>query len=440
MFKHYSDFGEELMTQQSIHLTDLREQLLHSFEATREMTNTLVEPLETEDFTIQSIPDVSPPKWHMAHTTWFFETFILKEYQEGYKSFHEEFEYLFNSYYESVGSYFPRHARGLLSRPSIDKVRRYRSDIDKEMIALIQEIDESKLQSVAELVEIGLNHEQQHQELLMTDIKYNFSVNPLYPVYRSLEGNSTAKATPLEWVTFEGGLIETGMNEADGFSFDNERPVHKVWLEPFKLATRTVTNGEYMEFINAGGYEQAIYWLSDGWATVRKENWTAPLHWVKKDGEWYAFTLHGLVPINKEEPVTHISYYEAEAYASFVGKRLPSEAEWEVAVRDQPIAGNFVEDGNYHPVATMKEEEGQIKKAYGDVWEWTKSPYMPYPGNKPLDGALGEYNAKFMSSQMILRGGSCVTSQSHIRPTYRNFFGPEKRWQFTGIRLAEDGE
>ncbi|MBN8207686.1 ergothioneine biosynthesis protein EgtB [Bacillus sp. NTK071] len=428
------------MVQQSIQTTELRNQLLHSYETIRMMTNKLVEPLETEDYTIQSIPDVSPPKWHMAHTTWFFETFILKEYCESYRSFHEEFDYLFNSYYESVGSFFPRHSRGLLSRPSIEKVRSYRKDIDEEVIRLIIEADEKKLVDISGLIEIGLNHEQQHQELLMTDIKYNFSINPLKPVYRELEMNSDGKASPLEWVSFEGGLVETGINEEDGFSFDNERPVHKVWLEPFELATRTVTNGEYLAFIEDGGYQRAEFWLSDGWSTVKNQNWEAPLHWEKKDGEWYNFTLHGLVPVNREEPVTHISYYEAEAYASWVGKRLPTEAEWEVAVRDQPITGNFVEDGVYHPVASVKNDEGQLQKAYGDVWEWTKSPYMPYPGNKPLDGALGEYNAKFMSSQMILRGGSCVTSQSHIRPTYRNFFAPDKRWQFTGIRLAGDVE
>lgn len=428
------------MVQQSIQTTELRNQLLHSYETTRMMTNKLVEPLETEDYTIQSIPDVSPPKWHMAHTTWFFETFILKEYNESYRSFHEEFDYLFNSYYESVGSFFPRHSRGLLSRPSIDKVRRYRKDIDEEITQLINLADETLLVEIAGLIEIGLHHEQQHQELLMTDIKYNFSINPLKPIYRELESMETTKASPLEWLSFEGGLVETGINEGNGFSFDNERPVHKVWLEPFDLATRTVTNGEYLAFIEDGGYKRAEFWLSDGWSTVKNQSWEAPLHWENKDGEWYNFTLHGLVPVNNEEPVTHISYYEAEAYASWAGKRLPTEAEWEVAVRDQPIEGNFVEDGVYHPVASVKNGEGQLQKAYGDVWEWTKSPYMPYPGNKPLDGALGEYNAKFMSSQMILRGGSCVTSQSHIRPSYRNFFAPDKRWQFTGIRLAGDVE
>ena len=301
------------MEQHSIHLTELRAKLIHSFEAVRTMTNTLVNPLETEDFTIQSMPDVSPPKWHMAHTTWFFETFILKEYKPDYRSFHEEFDYLFNSYYESVGRYFPKDSRGLLSRPSIDKVRHYRKDIDEEITELIQELDESNLIEVADLIEIGLNHEQQHQELLMTDIKYNFSINPLNPVYRQLESVDTGEATPLEWVSFDGGLVETGISEDDEFSFDNERPVHKVWLDPFKLATRPVTNREYLEFIEDGGYKRAEFWLSDGWATVKNENWKAPLHWEERDGEWHTFTLHGLVPVNKEEPVTHISYYEAEA-------------------------------------------------------------------------------------------------------------------------------
>ncbi|MCA0987474.1 ergothioneine biosynthesis protein EgtB [Guptibacillus algicola] len=426
------------MVQQSMETTELRNALLTSYHTIREMTTTLVQPLETEDYTIQSHADVSPPKWHMAHTTWFFETFILKKHNDSYSSFHEEFEYLFNSYYESVGSFYPRHARGLLSRPSINKVKQYRKDIDEEIETLIQSLDETKLAEVAGLIEIGLHHEQQHQELLMTDIKYNFSINPLKPVYRDRKAKTHSEATPLEWASFNGGLVEIGIDEGDDFSFDNERPVHKVWLEPYELATKTVTNEEYLAFMEDGGYERAEFWLSDGWTTVKNEGWKAPLHWEKKDGAWYTFTLHGFVPVNNEEPVTHISYYEAEAYASWAGKRLPTEAEWEVAVRDQPISGNFVEDGIYHPVAATKKDEGLIKKAYGDVWEWTKSPYMAYPGNKPLDGALGEYNAKFMSSQMILRGGSCVTSQSHIRPTYRNFFGPEKRWQFTGIRLAGD--
>ncbi|WP_270181322.1 ergothioneine biosynthesis protein EgtB [Alkalihalobacillus sp. CinArs1] len=423
---------------QHIESTELRNHLRKSYRDVREMTMKLVQPLETEDYVIQSHPDVSPPKWHMAHTTWFFETFILKDYRENYVSFHEEFEYLFNSYYESVGSFFPRHSRGLLSRPGVEKVKQYRSDIDSEISLLIEELDEKKLREIANLIEIGLHHEQQHQELLMTDVKYNFSINPLKPIYLELETTTKDVAPPLEWARFEGGLFEIGIDEGERFSFDNERPVHKVWLNPFELATRTVTNGEFLAFIEDGGYERAEFWLSDGWATVKNQQWKAPLHWEERNGEWYTFTLHGFVPLNKEDPVTHVSYYEAEAYASWAGKRLPTEAEWEVAVRDQPISGNFVEDGIYHPVASIKDDEGQIKKAYGDVWEWTKSPYMAYPGNKPLDGALGEYNAKFMSSQMVLRGGSCVTSASHIRPTYRNFFGPDKRWQFTGIRLAGD--
>ncbi|WP_347550161.1 ergothioneine biosynthesis protein EgtB [Pseudalkalibacillus hwajinpoensis] len=428
------------MSQTSLQVNKLREQVLQSFKKTRLMTNQLVETLETEDYTIQAIPDVSPPKWHMAHTTWFYETFILKAYKENYISYHKEFDYLFNSYYESVGSYFPRSSRGLLSRPSIDKVRNYRRDVDEEIVSLLTNLDEKKLKEVAKLIEIGLNHEQQHQELILTDVKYNFSINPLKPVYRERDTMNSDESSPMDWVSFDGGLVEVGVNEEDGFSFDNERPVHKVWLEPFKLATRTVTNGEYLAFMEDGAYGRPEFWLSDGWATVNDQGWKSPLHWEKKDGEWFQFTLHGLVPVNLNEPVTHVSYYEAEAYASWAGKRLPSETEWEVAVRDQPISGNFVEDANYHPIASLKEDEGQIKKAYGDVWEWTKSPYMPYPGNKPLDGALGEYNAKFMSSQMILRGGSCATSQTHIRASYRNFFGPDKRWQFTGIRLAGDAK
>jgi ergothioneine biosynthesis protein EgtB len=402
----------------------------------RKFTEHIVEPLETEDFVIQATPDVSPAKWHLAHTTWFFERFVLIPNDPAYRAFKPEFDHLFNSYYETIGKPFPRPSRGLLARPTTAEVIDYRHYVEEHILNLLDRRDDALLSKIGPIIEIGLNHEQQHQELLFTDIKYNFFINPLRPIYREAK-ESAASASPFIWQRFEGGLIEIGHN-GNGFSFDNEGPRHKVWLDPYGIASRPVTNGEFMAFIEDGGYEEVKYWLSDGWTTVKEEGWKAPLYWEKIDGTWHYFTLFGIRKVDENEPVAHVSYYEAAAYASWAGKRLPTEAEWETAFAKEEIKGNFAESGHYHPSSSEKTKHSGLTKGYGDVWEWTMSPYMPYPGNKPLEGALGEYNAKFMANQMVLRGGSCVTPSSHIRLTYRNFFQPEKRWQFSGFRLAED--
>ncbi|RBW70709.1 ergothioneine biosynthesis protein EgtB [Bacillus taeanensis] len=401
----------------------------------RKFTEYLVEPLTIEDFVIQAIPDVSPPKWHLAHTTWFFERFILMSYSSTYKEFNSLFDHLFNSYYVTIGNPFPRHQRGLLSRPTVKEVMEYRCYVEENLMDLLEHADEELLNKIESLIELGLQHEQQHQELLLTDMKYNFSINPSSPVYREKKESKDESCPPLKWHQFEEGLVEIG-HEEKGFSFDNERPRHKVWIERYMLASRPVTNGEFIEFMEDGGYHSPQYWLSEGFAAVKEQNWEAPLYWKKIDGKWYYYTLSGLREVNKAEPVCHVSYFEADAYARWAGKRLPTESEWEHALSLRELKGNFAESGFFHPHAQY--DERKFKKTYGDVWEWTMSPYSPYPGNKPLAGALGEYNAKFMCNQLVLKGGSCATPSSHIRPTYRNFFHPDKRWQFTGFRLAGD--
>ncbi|MFZ3579550.1 ergothioneine biosynthesis protein EgtB [Virgibacillus sp. DJP39] len=405
----------------------------------RKYSEQLVEPLEIEDLIVQADTHVSPSKWHLAHTTWFFETFILKNYLSNYTVFHKDFNYLFNSYYETVGKFHPQKARGLITRPTVSETFSYRKYVDDHILSLIEIKNQVDVEKIRQLVEIGLNHEQQHQELLLTDLKYNFSFNPTNPVYitnNDMFGNSSTQ--DLSFVYIEGGLVEVG-NDGEGFSFDNEGPRHKKWLNPFRLANRPVTNGEYLQFIQDGGYSQAKYWLSDGWNAVKTYNWQAPQYWEKHDGSWYAFTLSGLLPVDEHAPVSHISFYEADAYARWAGKRLPTEEEWEHGLQHTPIKGNFAEHGYFQPISDNEETQG-FSKGFGDVWEWTQSSYSPYPRSKPLKGALGEYNAKFMANQMVLKGGSCATPESHIRLTYRNFFYPQMRWQFSGLRLAEDVE
>ncbi|KGX90679.1 hypothetical protein N781_06285 [Pontibacillus halophilus JSM 076056 = DSM 19796] len=414
-----------------------KDTLQQLFKNVRAFTETLVENLQTEDYVVQASTETSPTKWHLAHTTWFFETFILKEYDGGYKELHPQFNYLFNSYYETVGTFFPRDSRGLLTRPTVAEVYTYRKYVNTHMEALLSQLSDEKWAEVASLVELGLQHEQQHQELIVTDIKYNLSINPLYPRYMPQDKDVSSKKYETTFHSFEGGLVEIG-HDGKGFAFDNEGPRHKVWLEPYALASHPVTNGEYIQFIEDGGYQRAEFWLSDGWATVKEQEWDSPLYWVKQDDEWYSYTTHGLERVHPDEPVCHVSYYEATAYASWAGKRLPTEAEWEHACQGEAISGNFIDELNAHPTGDEGEGNGPFYKVFGDVWEWTRSAYSPYPRSKPLEGALGEYNAKFMSNQMVLRGGSCATSASHIRPTYRNFFNPDKRWQFSGFRLAED--
>ena len=416
--------------------TNGRSNLLSKYNSVRSFTDKLCAPLENEDYVIQSMPDVSPTKWHLGHTSWFFETFILEKAIPDYKPFHPLYTYLFNSYYIQVGERWHRPNRGLLSRPTVKEIFEYRNYINSCTIELIETCDEKKYNEIAPIIEIGLNHEQQHQELLLTDIKNVLSINPLYPVYSKRKINSSNKTPKLSWIEFDGGVVEIG-SDGSGFNFDNETPVHKEFLYSFRLANRLVTNKEFIEFIEDGGYKHAAVWLSDGWATVEHKGWKAPLYWELKDGEWWNFTLNGFRKVNLDEPVCHLSHYEVDAYAQWKGCRLPSEAEWEVAAENLSYKGNFVENENYHTVPLGKKIDG-LNQMYGDVWEWTQSSYSPYPRYKPLPGALGEYNGKFMSNQIVLRGGSCATSQTHIRNTYRNFFPPQSRWQFTGLRLADD--
>ncbi len=413
-----------------------RDILLRDFLAVREATETLARPLAIEDYGMQAMEDVSPTKWHLAHTSWFFETFILEVYATDYEPFHPEFRRLFNSYYESVGTFWPRPLRGLLSRPTVEEVYRYRHFVEEHMRRFIQTTGPGEMDAAWPVIVLGLNHEQQHQELLLTDIQYNLSINPLNPAYTQLKPLEGSRSGESRWISYEGGLVTIGY-QADGFCFDNERPAHRQWLEPFRIRDRLVTNREYLEFMLDGGYTTPTLWLSEGWQHIRSDGWRAPLYWQELDGEWRRFTLGGLKPVDWEAPVAHVSYFEADAFARWAGKRLCREGEWEAASAGQdPKVGNLLEDGMFRPVPAP-DADGPLQM-FGDVWEWTQSAYAPYPGYRPELGALGEYNGKFMSSQQVLRGGSCVTPRSHIRRTYRNFFPPQARWQFAGIRLAED--
>ncbi|MCF7801483.1 MAG: ergothioneine biosynthesis protein EgtB [Candidatus Marinimicrobia bacterium] len=419
-----------------------RQDLLQSYLTVRQLTEQLCEPLEVEDYLPQPIQDVSPPKWHLAHTTWFFETFILKEFLSDFKAFHPEYNYLFNSYYQTLGTPFSRPHRGDLSRPTVAEVYQYRAAIDEQIADLLNKgslKDESRLEM---LMILGLHHEQQHQELLITDLKYILAQNPVMPGYggMKLSEKRTQQPVPLEFHSFEGGLKKLGWDKS-GFCFDNERPGHQTYLAPFGLANRLVTNGEFLEFIQEGGYSDFRHWLSDGWDWVQENGIEAPLYWMKADGERLERTLAGDGSLDSRLPVSHVSFYEAEAYASWAGKRLATEQEWEVAaVASNALTapGTLLDDQHFHPSAAHNGTEKAMFQLVGDVWEWTSSAYLPYPGYRHSSDTLGEYNGKFMSGQMVLRGGSCATPKTHIRLTYRNFFQPEKRWQFTGIRLAQD--
>jgi ergothioneine biosynthesis protein EgtB len=364
------------------------------------------------------------------------ETFLLGEYLPAYRPFHPQFRILFNSYYEQVGPYHPRPQRGLLSRPTVDEVYRYRAWVDSHMEGLIAEVDEALWPQVALRITIGLNHEQQHQELLLTDIKHNFWVNPLLPAYRRDLSPSTGEAAPFCWQGFDGGLSTIG-HGGDGFAYDNEQPRHTVYVPPYRLANRLVTNDEYLTFIADDGYHRPELWLSDGWSTVQRGQWQAPLYWINQGGQWLQFSLAGLLPLNGQEPVAHLSYYEADAYARWAGHRLPTEQEWETGAVMEPLEGGRLRNLDHlHP--GVADGEG-MQQLFGDLWEWTASAYGPYPGYRAPAGAIGEYNGKFMCNQMVLRGGSCATPGDHIRVSYRNFFYPNERWQFTGLRLADDG-
>jgi ergothioneine biosynthesis protein EgtB len=420
-----------------------RDAAIERFAEIRRESETLTANLTPEDQSIQSMPDVSPTKWHLAHTTWFFETFILTRLDPNYRVFDPAFAYLFNSYYEAVGPRHPRPERGLLSRPAVDVIAAYRDHVSTAIMRFVAETPTEVWRTAAPLVELGVQHEQQHQELILMDIKHVFSVNPLLPAYQAARPQIRGAATPLAWVEFAGGLVEIGRC-GSAFAFDNETPRHKVWLEPFRLATGPVSCDEYLGFIEAGGYRRPEFWLSDGWGAVHEHGWEAPLYWCCEDGEWSIFTLSGRCRLNPAEPVCHVSFYEADAFAKWSGKRLPSEAEWEIAAEGLTVAGNFADSRQFHPrtgAAVQPADDAPIpRQMFGDVWEWTGSPYVPYPRFRPAAGAVGEYNGKFMCNQMVLRGGAAVTPAGHARATYRNFFPPSARWAFSGLRLAEDLE
>jgi ergothioneine biosynthesis protein EgtB len=411
--------------------------LTRLFESVRRASETLCAPLAADDYMLQSMPDASPVKWHLAHTSWFFETFVLAPGVPDYRPFRPEFQFLFNSYYNAVGPRWPRPERGLLSRPTIAEIHRYRAHVDKQMAKLLGALTDEQLAILGPTVTLGVNHEQQHQELILTDLKHAWAANPLHPAL----GDPVAeegKLPPLRWRDFPERLTWIG-HEGDGFAFDNEGPRHRVFVHGFELASRPVTNAEYLAFMSNGGYERPELWLSDGWAVRQARGWTAPLYWQQADRRWSLTTLTGLQSLRPDEPVCHVSYYEADAFARWAGARLPTEAEWETAAAEMPVAGHFLESNRLHPAsAAAADDPGPLYKLYGDVWQWTASPYVAYPGYKPAAGALGEYNGKFMCNQLVLRGASSATPRSHARLTYRNFFPPDARWQFSGLRLARD--
>lgn len=418
--------------------TDLAEQ----YRAVRQQSVALCSPLAIEDYVIQTMPDVSPTKWHLAHSTWFFETLILKAHLANYRPHDPQYERLFNSYYNTIGLQHCRPKRGLLSRPTVQDVFAYREHVDRNMTELLQR-DELP-GTLRSLIEIGLHHEQQHQELILTDIKHVLASNVLRAVYGGRASPRPAEpisSRPAQWISHDEGVQWIGHDASSStFAYDNESPRHRAFLEAFQIAARLVTCGEYLAFMEDGGYQRPELWLSDGWRIVQEQGWGAPLYWQREDGQWSVFTLAGRRAVDHDEPVCHVSFYEADAYARWCGARLPSEAEWEVIARDAPMRGNFMEDGHFHPIPSQADHNeadvGEPVQLFGDVWEWTASPYQAYPGYAPPQGALGEYNSKFMCNQMVLRGGSCATPASHMRPTYRNFFPPEARWQFSGIRLS----
>ncbi|MBZ0112798.1 MAG: ergothioneine biosynthesis protein EgtB [Thermoanaerobaculia bacterium] len=441
----------------------------NGYQRVRAATESLAGPLATEDYVVQSMPDVSPTKWHLAHVTWFFETFVLTPHLKGYAPFDPAFHFLFNSYYLGAGERHCRDQRGYISRPTVTEVYEYRGHVDQAMARLLTELESHpEREEVRRVTEIGLHHEQQHQELLLTDIKHVLSVNPLRPRY--LESASPAgdpsrpdpqePVEPIRWISFPEGLVDIGTDPGSGFAYDNESPRHRFFVQGFDIADRLVTNGEFLAFMEDGGYQRGDLWLSEGWAAARANDWSEPFYWERRDDRWQLFTLGGMRDVDPNEPASHINYFEADAYARWCDTRLPSEQEWEVAAQGTPIAGNFVESGRLHPGrvsspgvsshaldthqaadANQNQDDAdqpRVRQLFGDVWEWTRSQYSPYPGYRAAEGTLGEYNGKFMSNQFVLRGGSCVTPVSHIRPTYRNFFPAATSWQFSGIRLARD--
>jgi ergothioneine biosynthesis protein EgtB len=407
--------------------------LAERYASVRAQTLALVAPLSAEDCVVQSMPDASPVKWHLAHTTWFFETFVLEPHGRDYGPFDESFRVLFNSYYNAVGARHPRPERGMLTRPSLEAVLAYRAHVDAALERFLLTRG-----PWTPLVELGLQHEQQHQELIVTDVKHLLSRNPLEPAYLPVWPLTPVAERRRGWLRHPGGVVEIG-HAGDGFAFDNESPRHDVLLQPFELATHPVANGEFIAFIEDGGYRRPELWLSLGWDALTAQRWSAPSYWQLRDGAWWTFTLRGSVPIDPAVPVVHLSYFEADAYARWAGARLPTEFEWEAVAADAPVEGNFIESGALHPLALREApRNGEPAQLFGDVWEWTQSSYAPYPRFRAAEGAIGEYNGKFMCNQYVLRGGSCATPRSHVRATYRNFFPPDARWQFSGLRLARD--
>lgn len=417
----------ELMTVQ-----DDEADWIDAYRKTRAYTERICSPLETDDYQLQSIVETSPPKWHIAHVSWFFETFLLTPFLPGYRPFHPRFGYLFNSYYETVGHMHPRSKRGMLSRPTVETVYTYRAYVDEHMLALLSSLDSSNRDNILFRLRLGLNHEQQHQELLLMDIKHNFSVNSLAPKYRTDLKVHLRESRPVHWVGYEDGIRQIGA-AAEGFHFDNEAPRHSVLLNAWRLADRLVTNSEYLEFVQDGGYNDPRLWLADGWHLIRQRDWRHPLYWSESGGERREFTLGGIRPLDPHQPVSHVCFYEADAFARWAGKRLPTEAELECALATRPFQGNFADSDYLHPRSAT--DQGQW---YGDLWAWTSTPYSAYPGFKPLEGAMGEYNGKFMANQIVLKGGCCATPAGHTRASYRNFFYPHDRWVFSGLRLADD--
>ncbi len=425
-----------MTVQQSVQRTTIegRRALENRLLDARRLSQELAAPLSAEDMTVQAMEDASPTKWHLAHVTWFFETFILSKHLPGYRPFDDAFNYCFNSYYESQGPRQPRPRRGVLTRPSSERVMSYRAHVDEGLTKLFAQDFHPEIDR---LIEIGINHEQQHQELLLTDILALFAANPLRPAYRARRPRVVQpEPDPVGWVDFAGGIRTVG-HGGIGFAWDNEAPQHDVLIHPCRLADRLVTNAEWLEFMADGGYRTPALWLADGWATVNREGWEAPLYWEQRDGQWLSMSLEGLQPVERAAPVAHVSYFEADAFARWANKRLPTEFEWEAAARNLPVSGNTL---GTRALRTQPAEahNGSLRQMFGDVWEWTQSAYLPYPGYRPPAGALGEYNGKFMVSQHVLRGGSCATPPGHTRATYRNFFYPQQRWQFTGLRLASE--
>ncbi len=410
------------------------EQTCAEYMRVRRQSAELCQPLEPEDFVVQSCADASPPKWHLAHTSWFYETFILRPFAKGYEPFRKRYDFLFISYYVQVGPQHPRPARGNLSRPTIKEIWDYRRHVDERMQDLLHRCSNGESPTIIDRLQIGLNHEQQHQELLLMDVKHNFWCNPLLPTYKDAPGREGGGGDA-SFVEFAGDVYDFGA-EADGFAFDNEAPRHRVHLNDFLLADRLTTHREYQTFVEDGGYERPELWLADGWSVVQSERWKSPLYWMPGDSGWQEFTLTGARPLAPDEPVVHVSLYEADAFARWTGSRLPTEFEWELAARGASSEGNFLESGRLHPRAG--DGAARVGQLFGDVWELTQSHYGPYPGYRPPSGALGEYNGKFMCNQYVQRGGSCLTPVGHVRESYRNFFYPHQRWNTQGIRLARD--